>query len=624
MALGVLLPLILLLGLHVLTQRYDTVLPPDVLQLTEAQQFESDFWQPQLPLMSEAQAVQMPLVRPSWQPESWLVFDFQLNKPASEPWMLALQHRPGLNVYLDGELLVRSQYGVDADMPERGLTLGSRTLMVNIPPALLHSGGHRISLQLAQTQASSGLLSALQLGPVAEVRELQQANLLWQGLRKLTALAAAMLGGFLLLVWLALRQEWVYGVTGVFTLLLALLLQPYSSVVGWISPMHWRMVLESVDMLTKAMLLGLVAQLMQFERRWPWVLALAIMVLDLAIDLFVGNANWLRSSFSNPWAWWELLSRVVLLGCCWGLALYAATRQVRPVQMAAVVVLGLALGCWAYVSYFSLRSIPVVDLNVVAYASLVGLAAFSLQQRFVRSLRGQARARENLQAALSARTAELEIRYAELQRSEQLRVAAQERHRLLQEMHDGLGSQLLMAKLGVRQGMDRDSLAALLDDCIAEMRLTIDAMTVEDGDLGLLLANVRHRLHGRLQSAGLQVEWQLQDTPRLPRLAGAQGRDLVRIVQETLSNVLHHAGAQRVRFATRVVDEGEAVLLSISDDGRGLPEHPREGQGLRGMRKRAERIGAQIRWRAVDPGALRPGCELLLRIPVAPSLEKPL
>ena len=236
----------------------------------------------------------------------------------------------------------------------------------------------------------------------------------------------------------------------------------------------------------------------------------------------------------------------------------------------------------------------------------------------MRTLRDQARSREALEQALAVRSAQLEARYQELQRSEQLRTAAQERERLLQEVHDGLGSQLLMARLGVRQGMDHEALGTMLDECIAELRLTVDAMTVQDGDLGLLLANVRHRLQDKLRVAGLQLEWQLQDAPRLPRLAGAQGRDLVRIVQEALSTVLHHAQARRVRFSTRLVDEGSAVLLSVADDGVGMPEALREGQGLRSMRKRAERIGAQISWGPREAGAERPGCELQLRIPVTP------
>lgn len=626
LVLAILLPALLMLGLHALSQRYNTALPPEVLRLNEAWQFPDN--SELLPARQPEHARQVPL--PFAQSQvggaalgaNWLWLDFELAKPAQTPFLLSLQHRPSVTVYLDGELLAFSSVGDEVELGQRGLMLGSRNLLVNVPPSMLVAGPHRLALRLFAPGFEGSNLSPVLLGPAEAVRSLQESRRAWQGARLVTALCGLIIGLFLLLVWLALRQQWLNGVTGIYCLLAALLLLPYLVGSPLLPAPWWRMLLDAADVSSKALMLFLVAKLLGWPTRWPQRLALAYALLGLPLDLWAAHAGLAWTDFSHPWPWWALGSRSLVLLVAWALALRAAWHSGRPVLGIGAAVVGLSVLAWMYVSYFALveRALfSVVDVNVVGYACLIMMAGFALQRRFVHSLRAQTQARAELEAALAQRSAELEARYRELQHSEQLRSAAEERERLLQEMHDGLGSQLLMAKLGAEQGMDRETLSRLLDDCVDEMRLTVDALAINDGDLSLLLANFRHRMGKRLGAAGLELDWQLGDTPLLPRLMGTHGRDLVRIVQEALSNVLHHAQATRVRFRTRVSDDGAAVLLSINDNGRGLPETPRAGQGLRNMRKRAQRIGAEIAWQPGEEG----GCELRLLIPVAP-LERAL
>jgi len=626
LALAILLPALLMLGLHALSQRYNTALPPEVQRLSEAWQFSDDSELLPARQPEHARRVLLPFaqsqVRGATLGANWLMLDFELGQPAQTPFLLSLQHRPSVTVYLDGELLAYSSVGDEVEIAQRGLMLGSRNLLVNVPPSMLVAGQHRLALRLFAPGFEGSSLSPVLLGPAEAVRSLQESRRAWQGARLVTALCGLIIGLFLLLVWLALRQEWLNGVTGIYCLLAALLLLPYLVGQPLLPAPWWRMLLDAADVVSKALMLFLVAKLLGWPTRWPQRLALAYALLGLPLDLWAAHAGLAWTDFQHPWPWWALGSRSLVLLVAWALALRAAWRSGRAVLGMGAAVVGLSVLAWMYVSYFALverERFSVVDVNVVGYACLIMMAGFALQRRFVHSLRAQTQARAELEAALAQRSAELEARYRELQHSEQLRSAAEERERLLQEMHDGLGSQLLMAKLGAEQGMDRETLSRLLDDCVDEMRLTVDALAINDGDLSLLLANFRHRMGKRLGAAGLELDWQLGDTPSLPRLMGTHGRDLVRIVQEALSNVLHHAQATRVRFRTRLTEDGGAVLLSINDNGRGLPEAPRAGQGLRNMRKRAQRIGAEIAWRPGEEG----GCEICLLIPVAP-LERAL
>ena len=69
-------------------------------------------------------------------------------------------------------------------------------------------------------------------------------------------------------------------------------------------------------------------------------------------------------------------------------------------------------------------------------------------------------------------------------------------------------------------------------------------------------------------------------------------------MQEGLSNVRRHAGAERVRVSIAACD-GDSVELVIADDGHGFdPEHVLERGwprfGLRTMRERAESVGGSL------------------------------
>ena len=77
-----------------------------------------------------------------------------------------------------------------------------------------------------------------------------------------------------------------------------------------------------------------------------------------------------------------------------------------------------------------------------------------------------------------------------------------------------------------------------------------------------------------------------------------------RIVHESLTNVLKHAGPARARVALRF-DERE-LALEISDDGRG-PGLSRNGggHGLVGMRERATLYGGSLEAQPAHEGGFR-------------------
>jgi len=91
----------------------------------------------------------------------------------------------------------------------------------------------------------------------------------------------------------------------------------------------------------------------------------------------------------------------------------------------------------------------------------------------------------------------------------------------------------------------------------------------------------------RVRSSGVAVELVVDGDPR----PMSDGVDLVahRIVQESLTNVIRHAGARRVRVHVRWMPD--RLHVDVVDDGRGLTGERGPGLGVPGMRERAEQYG---------------------------------
>jgi signal transduction histidine kinase len=80
-------------------------------------------------------------------------------------------------------------------------------------------------------------------------------------------------------------------------------------------------------------------------------------------------------------------------------------------------------------------------------------------------------------------------------------------------------------------------------------------------------------------------------------LPGKESVDVLRVLQEALTNARRHSGAGRVEVRLRT--ENQDVLAEVVDDGRGFdPASVRAGVGLSAMRERIEGLGGKIEVRS--------------------------
>lgn len=261
-------------------------------------------------------------------------------------------------------------------------------------------------------------------------------------------------------------------------------------------------------------------------------------------------------------------------------------------------------------------------VSLLPYGTLTTVACFlaAVQHRFVDALGRAEQAKDQLGERLREQGSQLQSQHEQLRESERQQALLLERQRLMQEMHDGLGSSLLSAMVAVEQGrMQQHQVVEVLRECVDDLRLVIDSLEPVGHDLVSLLATMRYRLGKRLQAGGLTLDWDVQDLPPLAWLEPPDALHVLRLLQEALNNVLKHARATRVRIATRHL--GGKVEIRVEDDGEGFDlATVQKGRGLRSQLKRAQRLGGSV---LVDtqPGH---GTRLTLRLPVErPAAPEP-
>lgn len=244
-------------------------------------------------------------------------------------------------------------------------------------------------------------------------------------------------------------------------------------------------------------------------------------------------------------------------------------------------------------------SLPATNLQeaVVLWVLLMFLLGrFTVVAAHVGLLRTKLHERNRqLQASLD-RIQELLLARA---RKEQELAVAQERQRLMREIHDGIGASLNTSLAMIERGrMDRHSLAAVVRECIDELKLTVDSLEPMENDLVAVIATLRYRLEKRLLAAGIRMEWQVQELPPLPWLEVTQALSIMRVLQEALSNIVRHSRATSVTIATaeQPRDGLPGVEVCIIDDGTGFDAALAQqyGHGLRNMRERAAGLGGQL------------------------------
>lgn len=600
-------------------------LPAQTLHLSEAKVILSDSespppdsaaWQPQTLPDNWNHS------RPGVGSMAWYRIEFNLAHLPAEPHALMALYVPRIS--MSGAALINGEYvGGATRFTEPVIRLWYLPQLYTVPMRLLKPGINVIHLRVLAYPNNKGGLSEMVFGPAPAVAARWQKRYFW-GVTSVQITSAITLGlGLLaLLVWSVRRRNPAYGYFGAAAGLWGLRnLHFFASEIPF-TAVWWEVLVACsliwVLVLVFMFVLRFAGQRLPLAERVLWGFALAAPAL-----IWAGGA----------------LKLTLVIGVCYLVLLAAGAyilkvlfivmwreRTLRTALLfgASLVVYGLGIHDWITQRDLLGFSEP-YNLHFGA-PILFTAVAWNMFQRVIKAQAAADDLMRTLESRVHQKSVELEHSFEQMRAAQSARLLVIERERIMRDMHDGVGSQLITAhQLAQRGALQADEMTAVLSDCIDDLRLVIDSLEPVDGDLLTLLANLRYRLTDRLARQGITLKWHVADLPPINHLAPHDTLQILRIVQEAFTNVIKHAGASEVLFSIAPVANQRQVRFTVRDNGRGsatatvcgdgLPpqaaSHGKRGRGLGNMRNRAQSVGGVLTIES-DAG----GCAVVLTLPL--------
>ena len=200
----------------------------------------------------------------------------------------------------------------------------------------------------------------------------------------------------------------------------------------------------------------------------------------------------------------------------------------------------------------------------------------------------------------------------------------QDRDRIARDLHDlviqrlyatGMSLQGTMPMISRPEVADRITNAVdAMDETIKEIRGAIFALQARD-------AEVQPDPRADIVALVEEMTEMLGFAPSLrlgPGLRALKGEELIEhaliVLREALSNMARHAGATRADVTVDVDPDG-FLIVTVTDNGTGIPTGSSRRSGLRNLAGRATELGGELRLSSAEPGAPRPGTRLEWRVP---------
>lgn len=535
----------------------------------------------------------------------WVRVSFQLPQVRSDEFAVYLSHiAPGAAIRINGILI-----GSTARFGEPNTSTWYYPLYVRVPGSLLREGENDLLIRIVSPTFDEFGLSTVWIGDARVLQHRYNSRLWVQAVGvEVTSILTGAVGLLTLTLWIRRRFDTVFGW---FSLSCALWIMRNTQF--YVTDMR-----STFDfwVITDAALFWLIAVLyvVSFRvtgRRYPRIeLGFYGYAIFTTVAMYVAGPSMKNDVttiaylllFPTSFVFMTYLTREAL----------RAPSVLRWLLWLAALTTG-ASGVYDTLVMSGLRQLP--EIYVMPYAALFYTltVGWALVDRFIKIHNDTERLNRELEARVRRREQQLAAQYEEAAALSREQAVSSERDRILRDMHDGLGLHLVTARRLIEsEKFSQGRIAGLLGDAMDELRIAIDSMKPSAEELLVMLGNLRYRLEPRLNAAGIQLHWELDRAGEMHSMSPTRVTEVTRIVQELCTNAMKHSRATDM-FLTVVALEKNAWRISISDNGVGFDvDTVGEGEGLRNIRRRAQRIGAALEIRS------RPG-ETMVSLTVVAS-----
>ncbi|MGY3618760.1 sensor histidine kinase [Bradyrhizobium sp. USDA 10063] len=525
-----------------------------------------------------------------------------------------------VEVAVNGVVILDSRRDAAANRPNR-----NTPAIAMIPSSLLRQGQNQLTVRLFVWGPLKGFLDRVYVGPDETLRPSYNARaLLFVTLPVMFSAWQAILAVILAIMWVMRRHEPAYGV------LAAAMMLGFVQQVFLPPPVR-----PALDSALSAILVAsaptesaLVVSfaLLFFGRRWPryGALLFAPSLALVAAGPFASQATTL-----DLFMW----IGAPTVGFCLILLAAIVFREVVMRRDVASFLLGCAitivLTSWVHdiAAVFGITSDPPIFVTRLSYSAMLVAIGAGLTWRFARALNEVDSFAGHLVTRVREAEERLKASFAGDEERARAAALALERTRLMRDLHDGLGGQLVSIVALAERSNASATIAEAARAALKDLRLVIDSMDDIGGDLMLALGTWRERAMAQLRSHDIALEWRVasaQGMPVHPELRPWHVIQIVRLLDEALTNAVRHAEARRVTVTIETLTEGPDAgrgCISIEDDGKGFAITPDgaatekpASRGLRNMRSRAKRCGAEFDLSS-DASGTRVRLKLPLRFP---------
>ncbi|APE28033.1 sensor histidine kinase [Aurantiacibacter gangjinensis] len=323
---------------------------------------------------------------------------------------------------------------------------------------------------------------------------------------------------------------------------------------------------------------------LRFYRLGVWIVfALAVLVSGWMMFARYSDTAFGVVETAVEWAG-LLLSAATVLRLGWHFIRHPAER--RYLEAAVLVLLALLMVFHLSAIILDGMHRPYLAATQPLILLLLGIGFFGRNFSLFRS-REQLNA--ELQDQLDERTAELALAHDREKTLLREQAHADERSRIMRDMHDGVGSTLMSLLMAARRGKtEQPFMEQGLQSAIDEMRLMIDSMDSMGESLKAAFSLFAERAAMRCEGAGFAFESRIENADDLPVLGVRANIQVFRIMQEAVANALKHSTGNRIRLTLT------GNTIEIADNGDKLGEARQGGRGLENMQVRAQSIGGDL------------------------------
>ncbi len=480
-------------------------------------------------------------------------------------------------------------------------------LLFEFSSALLRQGNNQVDIRVKASYHEQGLLDMIYLAPVEEL----QPAYAWKyfvrvDLIEWVNMAMTVMMLIVFIFWLARPQDSIYGLFAlelffwvVHNLNLTVTSIPVSAIT-------W----EALMMCTFG---WTIITMVFFNHRYVGHASKPVEQVMLVVALLGAGIFFLPdigSILHTGYGFWDVF--MVIFGC------YAIAHLIKVYWQQANPDVYLMLLVGIPILVLGLHDILLLnnlwdrrDGLIIQYGAMPAVLLFSwfMVRRFVQSINKAEHFAATLERRVQEKQRELHVQYEELKVMEQQRTLSEERERIMRDMHDGIGGQLLsvIAMLDEYKDDVFCKVREKIQHSLTDLRFVIDSLDPLLYDLPTMLGMMRMRLLDQLDIANIELEWSVTELPQIKNMNPQYSLNIMRIVQEAITNSIKHSGSNKMTLATGVLDGSENyIFIDIIDYGSKRTNQPHtdspSGRGIKNMHYRAQQLGAKLEMNSTSSG----------------------